>query len=286
MSETVPNESEWAEYSAARLKAVWVDFAEAPPPQRAQFLKEELSRAIKPIPGGYRKSYLERLRTKFPALASVTAAVPSPAPPEPAANMTAVETAPYEDLVRALLQRIEPMTLDEKTALAKQLKQLESSLPFPKPPPVAESSANPKDREALEAALHHFMMLENLAWRIWRDIAPQSTVRKEGDLRAEVSEYLRGKDEILPQIKETMGRNRMLIGGLLAAISGGPSKFASDFYDTFSPDNIMAVVGSNGNKCWLKYVELARQDFPIAPALNFKIRKKLAEFAENAMKQA
>lgn len=73
MSETILNEAEWAEYSAARLKAVWVDFAEAAPEQRAQYLKEELSRAIKPIPGGYRKNYLGRLRMKFPAFAPAAA---------------------------------------------------------------------------------------------------------------------------------------------------------------------------------------------------------------------
>jgi hypothetical protein len=284
MTETVPNETEWAEYSAARLKAVWVDFAEAPPPQRAQFLKEELSRVIKPIPGSYRKNYLERLRGKFPALAPIAA----PAPAEPAANTTAVETASPAEFVRALLVRIEAMTLEEKLEWVKQLKQLETSLPFPKPPPppVAEPSANPRDREALEEALRNFIMLENLAWKIWSEIAPQASVRKEGDLKTQALEYLGGKDAPLSQIKETMRRDRMLIGGLLAAIGVGPSRFANDFYDTFSPDNIMATVGSNGNKCWLKYVELARQDFPIAAALGFKIKKNLANFAENAMKQS
>jgi hypothetical protein len=284
MSDTVPDETEWAEYSAARLKAVWVDFAEAPPPQRAQFLKEELLRAIKPVPGSYRQNYLERLRLKFPA-PGVTMAAPA-APHIPAVQGTAVETASPEEFVKALLARVEGMPLEEKLEWVKQLEQLETSLPFPKPAPVAavQPAANPQEREALEEALRNFAMLESLAWRIWREIAPQSPVKKEGDLRSEALEFLGGKTETLSQMKETMKKDRMLIGGLLAAVSGGSSKFATDFYDTFSPDNITAAVGPSANRCWLKYVDLARQDFPTGSALGFKIRKNLANFAENAMK--
>ena len=216
---------------------------------------------------------------KFPDFARLAA----PAPAEPTEDNTPVETASYSKLVEALLLRIEAMMPDEKTALARQL---EPVLPFPKPPPVTVPATNSNDREALKAALDSFVKLEDLGWKIWREIAPQGAVKKEGDLKTEALEYFRGKNDILPQMKATMSRDRMVIGSLLAAINGGPPKFASDFYDTFSPDNIMALLGSNEKKCWLKYVELARQDFPIAPALGFKIKRKLAEFAEDVMKQS
>ncbi len=281
MSETVPNESEWAERSAARLKAVWVDFASAPPPQRAQFLKEELSRAIKPIPSGYRKNYLERLKMKFP-----WAPLAAPPPAAAAANQTPVETATFEDLAAALLIRVNAMTPEEKASLAKQLEPL---LPFPKPPPVVvapqASAGNSMDRPALETALNNFVMLDDLARKILRDIAPQSPVNMEGDLRTVVLTYLRDGSQHLPKLKDALSRRRKVTGGLLMAISGGPPKFANDFWGTFSPDNIMAEVGSAERRCWNKYMELAKQDFPTAAQLGFRIRRKLAEYAEEVIKQ-
>ncbi len=281
MSETILNEAEWAEYSAARLKAVWVDFAEAAPEQRAQYLKEELSRAIKPIPGGYRKNYLGRLRMKFPAFAPAAA----PARAEPADDTTPVETAPYAELVQALLLRIGAMKADEKADLARQLGPV---LPFPKPAPVAAPApaGHAKDREALEAALNNFAMLENLGWRIWKEMAPQGEVKKEGDLSNQSMDYFRGKNEVLPQLKETMVRNRMVIGALLMAIPGGLQKYANDFYGTFSPDYITAAFGTSEKKCWSEYVKLAKQDFPIAQAISFKIRGYIGQYAEGVMKKS
>ncbi len=282
MSETVPNESEWAVDLAARLKAVWVDFAEAPPSQRAQYLKEELNRAIKPIPTGYRNSYLDRLRMKFPAFAPVAA----PEPVAPTDDTTPVETSPQDVLVQALLQRIGGMTPEEKAALAKQL---EPALPFPKPPPPAPtpaSATNSKDREALEAALSNFIVLERLAWQIWANVAPQSSVRREGDLSLQAAAYARGTTDILPQMKETMIRDRMVIGGLLSAISVALQRYASDFHGTYSPDNIMAECNNNERKCWTEYARLAKQDFPIASAISFKIKGYLAQYAEDVVRRS
>src|SRR5271168_4478150 len=113
MNEAIPNESEWAEHSAARLKAVWVDFAEAPPPQRSKYLMEVMSQLIKPIPTAHRAPYLERLKIKFPVFAPVSA--PLPAGPTP--GQTVVETASFEELIQALRTRIDAMTPEEKTAL-------------------------------------------------------------------------------------------------------------------------------------------------------------------------
>jgi hypothetical protein len=292
MSEAIPNESEWAEHSAARLKAVWVDFAEAPPPQRAQFLKEELSRAINAIPSAHRGPYLDRLKMKFPVFAPAAAPLPS----GPVPGQTVVETASCEDLIQALRTRIETMTPEEKAVLAYQLQPL---LPFKKPDPVVvkvvekvverDTSHLPgppsKDREALRVVLENYITLDNLGWRIWRSVAPRdTTVRSDRDLRAEAVQYLGGNAEILPQMRETLSKGRVVVGGLLAAVGGAPIRFANEFCGTFSPDNIMAEVGSREGNCWRKYADMARQEFPTPAALAFRIQRQIVMFAENAMK--
>jgi hypothetical protein len=112
------------------------------------------------------------------------------------------------------------------------------------------------------------LILDQLAWNVWRNVAPKSAIRRDttqGDLRTVTRRVLAGDAAITPaQVQKQIEATRLLIAGLLAGLGPAGKNFARRYTQSFTPDAIREVVRAEGGGktdavFWKKYTELATQ---------------------------
>ncbi|EDY19676.1 hypothetical protein CfE428DRAFT_2852 [Chthoniobacter flavus Ellin428] len=272
-------DAEWASGLGAQLKLVQASFAEDDPVTRQQYISDEIARALKTVSPSKRRSYLQALAGRFPSWEGA---------PAPKVKPT-LELSP-EELVNRLVEAAPYLTIAQRRAMAEQLEGagLVASRPAAGAAPASAAASEPIPEELqrklgldpdqalsqvrvlrLIAVLIEFSVtLDQLAWNVWKQIAPKSIVRRDGgaesDFRRIAGPYLAGDDEVsTAQISQVVDKTRQLIAGLLAGMGSTGEAFARQFLTRISPGAIKEKADAESGffvgpeqKCWRKYLEV------------------------------
>jgi hypothetical protein len=297
------NDTIWAADLSGRLRAIQASFADDPPEERQHYLAEEIERALQGLLESERLSRLELLAELFPVWDMP--AGPVSAPPSSGADTP-------EDLIRRLVTLAPRLSNSDRAALAVQLASAgfeipaasESSPPAPRPaaevPPELQKRLGVEPNQELDldrvlrlvAILVEFAVtLDHLGWSVWKNIAPNSIIRREpgatGEFRKLAGPYLTGDSEVsTTQVSQAIDKARRLIAGLIAAIGATGETFARQFLTRFSPTEIKAAAEVESGfflgpeqKCWRRYVALFHETSGVA--IEQEISQIVASYTEN-----
>ncbi len=273
------DEVRWSHQVGGRLKLIQASCADDSESARCDHLAEQLEREIRDLAPGKRRAFLQALEEQFPAWEAAPGAAaqrPVEEAPDALANRLA-EMAPY-------------LSTEQKKALGEHLH--DSGFAVAQRVPVASAGTPPQFQEVpvelqrklgvdtggsldpdrvlrLIAVLADLAVtLDQVAWNVWKSLAPKSPVRREGgaagDFRRIGGPYLLGDKEVsTAQINLVIDKTRQLIAGLLAAIGATGETFARQHLARFSPDAIKQLAEEESGffvgpeqKCWRKYVAL------------------------------
>ena len=142
--------------------------------------------------------------------------------------------------------------------------------------------------KTLALLLDTTLALDQLAWTLWRQIAPRSVVRKDAELAKLSGDYLAGSSEVsTDQVRHTLERTRKLIASLLGAIGRAGAAYARERARLFDPDAIQASAGTEKKwneslefASWRKYVQLCKE-YGAEPFIEKGIQEAMARAAEN-----
>jgi len=293
--ESLSEEALWASGLAARLKLIQANFADDPSSVRQGYITEEIERALKPVSPTRRKLYLDCLAERFPAWEGVRSTAQS--------DVT-VGAAPLqpEELVAKLIQLAPTLSPEARAAFAGQLQAVglstkESANAFLELPPELQKKLGlPVGKPLqLERAVKLLvittdlaLVLEQLAWALWKQVAPKSAIRKETELSRLAGSYLAGDAEVSSaQLSQPVEKTRRLIAGLLGAIGRAGSSYAKKYVTRLSPEVIedWAKMEKKWNEsletaCWRKFVQQAKEHAS-EPAIEHEIQEAVAKAAEN-----
>src|SRR3954469_25801310 len=295
MESHLSEESLWASGLASRLRLIQANFADDPPSVRQGYITEEIERALQNVSPTKRSAYLESLGERFPAWEGVRSA--------PVSDVQ-VGGAPLtaEELVSRLTQLAPTLSPEARAAFAGQLQAAglsikESANAFLELPPDLQKKlglAHGKPLQ-LERAVKLLIIttefalaLDQLAWALWKQVAPKSAIRKEAELNRLAGAYLTGDAEVsTAQLTQPVEKTRRLIAGLLGAVGRAGSSYAKKYISRLSPEMIedWAKMEKKWNEsieaaCWRKFIQQAKEHAS-EPAIEHEIQEAIAKAAEN-----
>lgn len=295
MEAHLSEESLWASGLAARLRLIQANFADDPASVRQGYLVEEIERALKPVSPTRRKLYLDSLSERFPAWEGARSA-----PQSDLKTGSALLTP--EEMVAGLIELAPTLSPEARASFASQLQAVglsvkESANAFLELPPELQKKLGlpPGKPLQLERAVKFLVItmelalaLDQLAWALWKQLAPKSTIRKEAELNKMVGSYLAGDAEVsTAMITQPVEKTRRLIAGLLGAVGRAGSAYAKKHVARLSPEVIedWAKMEKKWNEtietaCWRKFVQQAKEHAS-EPAIEHEIQEALARAAEN-----
>jgi hypothetical protein len=295
MDSYLSEEALWANGLAARLKLIQANFADDPAADRQGYITEEIERALKPVSPTRRKLFLDCLADRFPAWEGLRSTAESdvkagPAPIRP------------EELVANLVQLAPTLSPESRAAFATQLQAAglsvkESADAFLELPPELQKKLGlaAGKKLQLERAVKLLaltaelaLVLEQLAWALWKQLAPKSTIRKETELAKLAGSYLAGDADVsTAQLAQPVEKTRRLIAGLLGAVGRAGSSYAKKYVTRLSPEVIedWAKMEKKWNEslesaCWRKFVQQAKEHAS-EPAIENEIQEAISKSAEN-----
>jgi len=120
--------------------------------------------------------------------------------------------------------------------------------------------------EGLALSMETVKTLDTLAWRTWRTLATNSSIRCRGDLHVLLGRYVSGQGgESAETVGADFAKFRQLVASLLASM-GQVGDVAYRRVSTLSPLHIESLAGAEKGAmetqeaaCWRKYRELASQ---------------------------
>lgn len=155
----------------------------------------------------------------------------------------------------------------------------------------------PLDQEVDEARLMECLALlaemvralDGLAWRTFRSMAPQSEVRRRGELSVLLGRFAQGEGgESAQSVGEELAKFRQLTAGLLASI-GQAGEVAYQRVSKLNPLHIESLATAEKGlgespdvACWRKYRELAGQ--MDEATVTGETMRSMASFAEGLMR--
>jgi len=287
-------ESLWASALAARLRVLQANFADDDAAARRDFITQEIERALKGCVPEKRRALLGALADRFPCWQGSS-------PPVPATGAAPVTSETPADLLEKLLAIVPSLPAEERASLLARLQA--AGLVSERPGGALEMAPELRKRLALEGnppldpdragkaiamLLEMVLTLDQLVWTLWKQVAPKSPVRKEGELTRLAADYLVGSAEVSQtQLLQTCERTRKLIAGLLGAIGRAGTTYARERVQLFDPAAIEtdARAEKKWNEsvefaCWRKYVQLSRE-YGAEPAIEKAIQAAIAKTAEN-----
>jgi hypothetical protein len=294
MESHLSEESLWASGLASRLRLIQANFADDPSSVRQGYLTEEIERALKPVSPTRRPVFLDSLAERFPAWEGVRSAARSD---DKAGNAPLTPEA----LVARLVELAPTLSPEARAAFATQLQAAglsvkESADAFLQLPPELKKKLGlaPDKPLHLERAVKLLVItadlalaLDQLAWALWKQLAPKSTIRKETELNRLTGSYLAGDAEVsTAQLTQPVEKTRRLIAGLLGAIGRAGSTYAKKYVSRLSPEMIedWAKMEKKWNEsietaCWRKFLQQAKEHAS-EPAIENEIQEAIAEAAE------
>ena len=297
MESYLSEEALWASGLASRLRLIQANFADDPSAVRQGYITEEIERAIKPISPTRRKVYLESLAERFPAWEGVRSA------PSSDVKVGPTPLTP-EELVARLVELAPTLSPEARTAFATQLQAVGLSIKEPAnallelPPELEKKLGLPPGKplqveravKLLIITAEFSLALDQLAWALWKQLVPKSTIRKEVEISRLAGAYLAGDKEIsTSQIGQPVEKTRRLIAGLLGAVGRAGSAYAKKYVARLSPEVLedwakmeKKFTESLEAACWRKFLQQSK-DHASEPAIEHEIQEAIAKAAENLM---
>ena len=295
MESHLSEEALWASGLASRLRLIQANFADDPASARHGYIVEEIERALKPVSPTRRKLYLDSLAERFPAWEGLRSAARSDV------KAGSAPLAP-EELVARLVELAPSLSPEARAAFATQLQaaglsikesadafleltpELQKKLGLPAGKPLKLERAV----KLLVITADLALALDQLAWALWKQLAPKSAIRKETEFNRLAGSYLTGDAEVsTAQLMQTVEKTRRLIAGLLGAVGRAGSSYAKKYVARLSPEAIedWAKMEKKWNEsietaCWRKFVQQAKEHAS-EPAIEHEIQEAVAKAAEN-----
>jgi hypothetical protein len=297
MESYLSEEALWASGLASRLRLIQANFADDPASVRQGYITEEIERALKPVSPTRRKAYLDSLAERFPAWQGTHAAAPAPTD----ARIAPALVTP-EEMVAGLIELASTLSPESRASFASQLQAAglgvkESVNPFLDLPPDLQKKlglppGKPLQMERavklLVITLDLVLALDQLAWALWKQLAPRSAIRKETDFNRLAGSYLAGDADVsTAQLTQPVEKTRRLIAGLIGAIGRAGSSYAKKYITRLSPEVIedWAKMEKKWNEsieaaCWRKFLQQATEHAS-EPAIEHEIQEAITKVAEN-----
>ena len=295
MAELMTDDWRWVNGVAARLRVLQANFADAQPAVCQGYIVEEIERALKQLPSNRRKSCLTTLAEQFPAWQATGEAVKVGKVKPPTADELLEQ---FVELAAEMPEatRSEFVRKLEDSGLAPKVKPAGAALNLP---PEAQRKlglgpGDPLDGERAAKLLARLaeviMALDQFVWALWRDLAPNSNVRREGEVSKLLGPCLKGDPEISTQlVSQNLERTRRLIAAVLGGIGGAGAGYAAKFTQRFSAEAILSLadleksfIRAREVEAWKIFVNLSKQ-YATEPAIEKEIRQAIVTRAENLM---
>ena len=295
METYLSEEALWSSGLASRLRLIQANFADDPPTVRQGYLTEEIERALKPVSPTRRKLHLDTLAERFPAWEGVRTTASSDV------KLSAAVLTP-EEMVAGLIELAPTQSPEARASFAAQLQTaglgvkpaavatLELPPDLQKKLGVAPGKTLQLDRavKLLVITTDLTLALDQLAWALWKQIAPKSAIRKETEFSRLAGAYLAGDAEVsTAQLTQPIEKTRRLIAGLLGAVGRAGSTYAKRHVARLSPEVIedwarmeKKFTESLEAACWRKFLQQAREHAS-EPAIENEIQEAIAKSAEN-----
>lgn len=296
MESHLSEEALWAASLAARLRLVQANFADDDGAARRDFIAQELERALKGSVPEKRKALLEALALRFPTCHGGAA----PTILQVAAPGQETPLTP-EQLLERLLELLPSLPADLRAQFTNRLKQAglipeQTDGAIQLTPELqkrlgldgAQAFGTQRAGKALTMLFDMVLTLDQLVWTLWKQVAPKSMVRREGDLAKLSGQYLAGSQEVsTAQLLQLLERSRKLVAGLLGAVGRAGTSYARERAKLFDPEAIEAAARSEKKvfesleyACWRKYVQLCKE-YGAEAAIEKSLQEAMARAAEN-----
>jgi hypothetical protein len=307
----LPSEEHWADEVAARLRLLQAAGADEPVEQREAHIEDQVKRSLQSVPAAQRARYLERLTARFPTGQVTVIAAPSngaadrkPQTPEELALIVGEAWGRFTpEQKKQFRERLAALGLAELATAAPTAAAV--------PAPAADAGDFSEAKRIFGLAPNEnivplrlgrlaaietdfFAKLDTLAWSTWKQVAPQSSLKKEntGDLRSQLKRYLKGDAEPGDQqMAQQIERTRQLVSSLVGALAVTSRGFVKRYQTRYSPDAVKDIVRMEGGigpfggdaKCWKKYSELAGEITELS--IHAEMMEAVARFVEEMTKQ-
>ena len=293
-----------AAVTASRLRMIQVDHADDEDARR-EHLSREIERASTKVDPSQRRVFLRELMKRFPAWQGESEPLESSDAQETAVTQT--DGAAMRNPV-VLAERLAEMASDlserERQTVAKRLQEAglirEGDQDWPEDATRvlrdrlrlgSQGRIDPARALRLVAELADFACtLDQLAWKAWSTIAPQSAITRQAGLRPTMGRFFASDDEAVgEQVLEDLEKVRHLIAALLSGATQAGRQFARRYLGRFSPAQISALAEiepggflvGHEQKCWRKYVELAESMDPTA--VEHELMEVIRQYAETLL---
>lgn len=290
--------------TANRLRLIQVDFADQGDDVRKQYLAEEMSRAIEAIIPERRREFLEALADRFPTWDGM---VELPASKAQASVQSESDKKELQDpgfLIARLCDLAPKLSGDQLQGIADRLRAA-SIIPPASGAWSAQSEAPVRNKlqfnarqtldpdrsmELLDLLLDMALNLDQLVWGTWRNIGPESWIKRPAPLQRMIRAFMTGDANVpKPNLEKDIKTLRALTAAIVSAAGEIGRSFSTDHSDRFAPHQIedsaraegigtLPIFNNVAVKCWQKYLQLAST--MEAASVEKEIKTKIAELVE------
>jgi hypothetical protein len=293
--------------TANRLRAVQIDFAGRDVEVRRVYLAEELRHALAAVEPPQRQGFLETLSTHFQgddaAGEGDGALWQQPVGRQPLGPEAAALAAKLIEVCARSVASEQP--LPEPDAPEAAAEMMDGT-----PPPMFDPAAvrsfcatlelptaqapDPNRLLALAETLIEFVQpVYQLTWTTWRTLAPNSAIRRTGNLQRTLTQFIAGEEGSADALANELNRLRQMAASLVSALGHVGQQVTAGYLSRFQPGEIEQIVAaesggggglfkSQAARCWRKYQELAAM--LESAALDTEVRRAIATHVEQLMK--
>ncbi len=291
--------------TANRLRLIQADFADQSADERRAYMAETVERSMSSLVPHEREQFLNELADMFPTWDSQVSAT---ARAETSVTQSSTDEMELQDpgfLVTRLVEIAGSLSQLQREAIIKRLSEagltevgrmdwgeeaegrLRQSLSLK--PSLGIDPSRVLDQTAMLADFIN--SLDQLVWRTWKTLSPQSEIRRQQTMQVLMSEFVGGnEDTARGAVNDALEKLRQLIAGLITAIGQVGHQFSARFAQQFDPTVIKGLVDMEGGsfltakeaRYWRKYKELAAA--MDESTIEADIRKAISQFAESLMK--
>lgn len=294
--------------TANRLRLIQVDFADKSSQVRADYLCEEIDRALKMVLPEEKREFLQKLLERFPPGTFISQSIMKEEEQKDR-KTSLIDEAKLKDadfLVHKLMEIIPTLTADQKESIAKSLQEIglgsrtretysDESIEKLRAELRLDGQQNfNADRltELIVLLTNFVYKLEPLGWHTWQRLSPRSRVRQSGELKKIIGQFLSNEPEVSQDhVNNELKGLMQLIAALITATNRVGSQFAQHYLAKFSPNEIKALVklepksilfSGPDQRCWKKYCELAAN--LTEDSIETEITKAIVNYVESLVK--
>lgn len=287
--------------TANRVRQIQHQFADASEAERREHVSQSVRRAAESLPPSERKRFLNELEQVFPAWQSSAGGGEVRIPTQ--STQDTQQTLKWDFLLDKLIAIAPSLTELQRQAIIRQMRQAgltgggnaewsqESETMLREKLGLKPTQELDGGRILETAAMMADVVdrLEQLVWRSWRMIVPQSSKRQPPRLLTTIARYACNEGQTSRgDVHDPMEKLRMVMASLITAIGEVSHQLATRLAD-MGPQKIEELVKVEGGggwlkstevRCWDKFKQLA-QDLGLHDAtVEGWIRRELADSAE------